>query len=79
MPCCKTTVSYQHLDVSRFVAEQPNNLAPQPAQLVSNPQFRSLLATLLPATATVITSSLADNPLHQSGRSRLISLCTWLI
>lgn len=79
MPCCKTTVSYQHLDVSHFVAEQPNNPAPQPVQLVSNPQFRGLLATLLPATATVITFSLADNPLHQSGRSRLISLCTWLI
>ena len=79
MPCCKTTVSYQHLDVSRFVADQANNPAPQPAQLVSNPQFRHLLAALSPVATTATALPLADDPLHQSGRSRLISLCTWLI
>jgi|GEM_PF-672993 len=79
MPCCKTTVSYEHLDVSRFVADQANNPVLQPAEFIPNPQFRVLLAALLPVATTATAFPFADDPLHQSGRSRLISLCTWLI
>ena len=79
MPCCKTTVSYEHLDVSRFVANQANGSVLQPAEFIPNPQFRLLLAALLPVATTATAFPFADDPLHQSGRSRLISLCTWLI
>lgn len=79
MPCCKTTISYEHLDVGRFVADQANSPVLQPAEFISNPQFRRLLAALSPVATTATAFPLADDPLHQSGRSRLISLCTWLI
>jgi hypothetical protein len=78
-PCCKTTISYEHLDVSRFVVDQANCPALQPAEFIPNPQFQLLLAALLPVETAVLFSPLADDPLHKSGRSRLISLCTWLI
>lgn len=79
MPCCKTTVSYEHLDVGRFVADGHDTPTPQPVEFIANPQFRLLLAALLPVATTATAFPLADDPLHQSGRSRLISLCTWLI
>jgi hypothetical protein len=79
MPCCKTVVSYEHLDVSRFVADQHPAPAPQPAEFIPNPQFRRLLAALLATDDAVLPSPLADDPLHRTGRSRLIAHATWLI
>ena len=79
LPCCKTTVSYEHLDVSRFVADSPNPAAPQPAGFVPNPDFRILLAALLSTEPAAFSPSPANDPLHQTGRSRLISHRTWLI
>lgn len=79
MPCCKTTVSYQHLDVSRFIADQHAQPAPQPADFIPTPQFRLLLAALLPIDARISTPPIADDPGPRTGRFRLISLCTWLI
>ncbi|MBC8151677.1 MAG: hypothetical protein H7Z72_02070 [Bacteroidetes bacterium] len=79
MPCCKTTVSYENLDVSRFVADQPVPAAPQPGDCIPNPQFRLLPAALLPVAVVPSTLPLADDPLHRTGRFRLVSGCTWLI
>lgn len=79
MPCCKTTVSYEHLDVSRFVADQHNPATPQPADFIPNPQFRLLLAALTPTTVQLSVPSLADDPLLRTGRYRLTVGCTWLI
>ncbi|WP_461054699.1 hypothetical protein [Spirosoma arcticum] len=79
LPCCKTTVSYEHLDVSRFVADQHNLATPQPADFIPNPQFRLLLASLLPTDALSSVPSIADAPLHRTGRYRLTVGCTWLI
>jgi hypothetical protein len=79
MPCCKTTVSFEHLDVSRFVAEYHSPATPQPADFISNPQFRLLLAALMPTDAQPSVSSLADDPLHRTGRFRLTVGCSWLI
>lgn len=79
LPCCKTKVSFEHLDVSRFVADGHGTPTPQPVEFIPNPQFRLLLTALLPVVTTTTVFPLADDPLHQSGRSRLISLCTWLI
>lgn len=79
MPCCKTTLSYEHLDVSRFVTDQHPVAVPQPAEFIPNPEFRLLLAAILPADRLSAVPSLADDPLPRTGRFRLISLCTWLI
>ncbi|MCX6213603.1 hypothetical protein [Spirosoma sp.] len=79
VPCCKTTLSYEHLDVSSFVADYHPHQAPQPADFLPNPQFQLLLAALLPFSSAEPISSFADTPLHRTGRFRLTSLCTWLI
>ena len=79
MPCCKTTVSYQNLDTSRFIADPPTLPVPGPVEFIPNPQFQLLLAALLPADAVVSAPPTTDDPLHRSGRFRLISLRTWLI
>ncbi|WP_020604955.1 hypothetical protein [Spirosoma spitsbergense] len=77
MPCCKTQLSYEHLDVSRFVADQHSPAAPQPAEFIPNPAFRLLLAAIQPTGA--VTAISTDDHLFRTGRYRLTSLCTWLI
>ena len=79
MRCCKTTISYEHLDVSRFVADQQIPVTPQPADFIPNPQFRLLLAAIMPTDALSSVPSTADDPLHRTGRYRLTAACTWLI
>lgn len=79
MPCCKVTLSYQHLDVSRFITDQHSIATPQPADFIPNPEFYSLLAAITPADRLPVAPSLADDPLSRPGRYRLTSLCTWLI
>lgn len=79
MPCCKTTVSFEHLDVSRFVADQHSPATPQPADFIPNPQFRLLLAALVPTDAQQSVPSIADDPIHRTGRFRLTVGCSWLI
>jgi len=79
MPCCKTILSYQHLDVSSFVAGHVSVTAPQPAGFIPNPTFRLLLAAMAPTDVLSASTTLADDPLPRTGRYRLISLCTWLI
>lgn len=78
-PCCKTTVSYEHLDVSSFVADYHPLPAPAPAAFLPNPQFRFLLEALWIAPSVEAPLPSADMPLHRTGRFRQISLCTWLI
>ena len=78
-PCCKTSLTYEHLDVSRFVADYHPVPVPQPAAFLPNPQFRLLLAVLLPFSSAESILPTADTPLHRTGRFRLASLCTWLI
>ena len=79
VPCCKTSLTYEHLDVSSFVADYHPLSAPQPAAFLPNPQFRLLLAALLPIPSAEAISAYTDTPLHRTGRFRLISLCSWLI
>jgi len=79
LPCCKTTVSYEHLDVSRAVADQqsvPAWHSAEPADVVA---FTFLALTLLPVASVQPNLSPADEPLSRSGRFRLTSHCTWLI
>ena len=78
-PCCKTSLTYEHLDVSSFVADYHPLVALQPAAFLPNPQFRLLLAALLPTPSAEITPVYTNTPLHRTGRFRLTSLCTWLI
>jgi len=79
MPCCKTTVSFEHLDVSRVVVDQHVPLAASPAEFIPNPEFRLLLAALIPTETATAGLLLTDTPLHRTGRFRLTSLCSWLI
>lgn len=79
MPCCKVTLSYQHLDVSRFITDQHPVAAPQPADFIPNPEFRLLLAAMVPTGVLPAVPPLTDDPLSRTGRYRLTSLCTWLI
>ncbi|WP_460910991.1 hypothetical protein [Spirosoma areae] len=79
IPCCKTTLSYEHLDVSRFLTDQQGSAAPGAIEFISNPAFQLLLAALLPVESATSVLPLADDPLHRTGRFRLTSLCTWLI
>lgn len=79
MPCCKTTVSYEHLDVSRVVADQHNPATPGPADFIPNPEFQLLLAALLPVESLTTSTSITTAPTYRTGRFRLTSLCTWLI
>ena len=78
-PCCKTIVSYEHLDVSRFVADQHSPATPQPADFIPNPQFRLLLAAIMPTDVLSSVPSNADDPIRRTGRYRLTVGCTWLI
>ncbi|MEZ0612348.1 hypothetical protein ACAW74_27815 [Fibrella sp. WM1] len=77
--CCKTTLTYQHVDVNSVVADASATLVSPALAYVPLPQFQFLLAALLvtdvPATAPLV----ADDPLHRTGRFRLTSLCGWLI
>lgn len=79
MPCCKTILSYQHLDVSHFLADQQTVTAPQLADFIPNPAFRLLLAAMAPADGLPAVTTRADDPIPRTGRYRLISGCTWLI
>ncbi|WP_084757900.1 hypothetical protein [Spirosoma luteum] len=79
MPCCKVTLSYQHLDVSSFIVDQHPVAAPQPADFIANHEFRLLLAAMVPTDRLPVAHSPADDPLSRSSRYRLTSLCTWLI
>lgn len=79
MACCKTTLWYAHLDVSRFVADHHVTSAPQPAEFIPNPQFRLLLAALLPSPSTELLLPFSQPPLPRTGRFRLTTNCTWLI
>ncbi|MGF7219134.1 hypothetical protein GGR92_005316 [Spirosoma lacussanchae] len=78
-PCCKTTLTYEHLDVSSFVADYHPLPTPSPAAFLPNPQFQFLLAALFPPASAQHILPTADTPLHRTGRFRLTSLCTWLI
>lgn len=78
-PCCKTSLTYEHLDVSSFVAEHHPLPAPQLAAFLPNPKFQLLLAALLPPSPAESIRPAIDSLLHQTGRFRLTSLCTWLI
>ncbi|WP_018622748.1 hypothetical protein [Spirosoma luteum] len=79
MPCCKTTVSFEHLDVSRLVADHPSLATPQPADFILNPQFRLLLAELMPTDSQPSVPSIANDPIYRTGRFRLTVGCSWLI
>lgn len=79
MPCCKTTVSYEHLDVSRVVADQHTPGAPGPADFIPNPEFQLLLAALLPLEPSATSLSITADPIYRTGRFRLTSHCSWLI
>ena len=79
VPCCKTSLTYEHLDVSSFVADYHPLSAPQPAVFLHNPQFRLLPVALLPYPSAEAIPAVADTPLHRTGRFRLTSFCTWLI
>lgn len=79
VPCCKTTLSYEHVDVSRFVADHHTASAPQPAAFMPNPALQLLWTALQPVAATGSLPPLVDDPFYRTGRSRLISLCSWLI
>ncbi len=79
IPCCKTRLSYEHLDVSRFSDNQPNPAPPQPAECISNSAFVPVPATLLPANTLTPSISATDDPLFRTRRFRLMALCTWLI
>lgn len=79
LPCCKTTLTYEHLDVSSLVADHHPLPMPAPAAFLSNPQFHFLLAALLPPASADPLLPTADTLLHRTGRFRLTSLCIWLI
>ncbi len=79
MPCCKTTLSYQHLDVSRFVVDHSLPSAHQPAAFIANPQFQLLLAVLHPVANMVTVDLSNQETLPRTGRFRLTTYCTWLI
>lgn len=78
-PCCKTALSYEHLDVSSFVADYHPLPVPTVADFLPNPQIQFLLAALLPPASADSILPIADTPLHRTGRFWLTSLCTWLI
>nr|WP_229374860.1 hypothetical protein [Fibrella rubiginis] len=78
-PCCKTNLTYEHLDVSRFVVDGHAVSAPQPAEFISNPQFQLLLAALLPSPSTEPLLPFSQPSLPRTGRFRLIANCIWLI
>ncbi|KAB7726459.1 hypothetical protein F5984_24375 [Rudanella paleaurantiibacter] len=77
--CCKTTLSYEHLDVSSFVADYHPLPAPVTAEFIPNSAFHFLLAALLVVPNAEPPLPAAETPLHRTGRFRQISLCTWLI
>ncbi len=78
-PCCKTTLSYEHLDVSSFVTDYQPHPTPVAAAFLPNPEFRFLLAALLPPPSVESILPVANTALHRTGRFRLTSLCVWLI
>ncbi len=79
-PCCKTTLSYQHVDVSRFLTDQHSLTAPTLVDFQPTSPFAYLFAAPVPVTTAVTVSSFpANDPLIRSGRFRLLVGCTWLI
>ena len=79
-PCCKTTLSYAHLDVSRFLADQPAQPALQLVEFIPNAPFQALLLSLLsPVTVNTKAVPLATDPLFRPGRFRLLAGCSWLL
>lgn len=79
MACCKTTLSYEHLDVSNFALDHPVAPVSPLAVYCPSPSFTWLLATLLPPTTAAVSLPIADDSLYRTGRFRLTSLCSWLI
>lgn len=79
-PCCKTALSYQHVDTSRFLTDQHTPTTPTPVDYWLAPSFVYLFPVSAPVTAAFTVASLATaDPLIRSGRFRLITGCTWLI
>jgi hypothetical protein len=79
-PCCKTTLSYEHVDVSRFLTDQHGPTAPTPIDFQPALSFVYLFPAPVPvASAADFSPFVADDPLIRSGRFRLLLGCTWLI
>ena len=80
LPCCKTMLTYQHVDTSRFLTDQHTPTAPIPVDYWFTPSFAWPFPAAAPVTAAVDVASLpADDPLIRSARFRLLAGCTWLI
>ncbi len=80
MPCCKTTVSYTHLDVSRTtVVDNAVHLPGFLPDWFAAGSFPKVLSPFQPVSAIRPTPACADDPPAKSGRFRLTSLCSWLI
>ncbi len=77
--CCKTTLTYQHIDVSNAQVDQLAQTAPILAVFPVNLAYHFLPIRSLHANVWVATRPVAHDPLHQTGRFRLASHCTWLI
>lgn len=79
-PCCKTTLSYQHVDVSRFLTDQHGPTAPHLIDFSPALTFVFRFTVSVPVAGAVDFSSFsADDPLIRSGRFRLLLGCIWLI
>ncbi len=80
MPCCKTTVSYTHLDVSRTtVVDNAVHLPGFSPDWLAACSFFRVQSPFRPVSAICPTPARADDPPSKSGRFRLVSLCSWLI
>ena len=79
-PCCKTTLTYQHVDTSRFLTDPHTPTAPVPVDYWLATSFAYLFPVSAPvAAAFTVVSLSADDPLIRSGRFRLTAGCTWLV
>lgn len=77
--CCKTRLTYEHVDVSSVAVDQAAPVAAPAALLPPPPRFAFLVAAGVPQHVAAPAPPMADDPPHRSGRCRLISLCSWLI
>lgn len=78
-PCCKEVAHYEHLKTEQGSSVQSFSSVPLVDNLPDFAGFTQLLSILLPSGWSSPKRHFADDPLTRSGRSRLISLCTWLI
>ena len=78
-PCCKEVARFEHVKTEQSNPSHSLPFSPVVSDLPDFAYVYQFLLGLLPTKWAISALDQPDDPLIRTGRSRLISLCIWLI